>query len=91
MRRVPLQHQLLGAGQRGQQPLVVADFLKREAAALAVFEPLLGGLVAADGEGPYGGGHGLDVLAGVEVHALGGSFVAGLFYSAGAFAAGAGG
>ena len=41
--RVPLPHQPLGAGQGGQQALVVARLIKRQHPALAVLQPLLGG------------------------------------------------
>ena len=54
VRRVPRTHQFFSAGQGGQQALVVAHLVEDEGATLAVFQPLLDWLVAADGKGLYG-------------------------------------
>ncbi len=47
------------------------DVVEGEGAGDAVFEPLLGGLVAADVEVPCGGWHAVEVLVGVTPNTAG--------------------
>ena len=54
---VDLLHQADGLGERDDDLLVVGDVVLRERAALAVLEPLLADLVAADVEVPHVLGH----------------------------------
>ena len=59
-------HYFISHHQRLDYALVVEDVVEREGAGGAVFEPLLGGLVAADVEVPGGGGNAVEVLVGVN-------------------------
>jgi hypothetical protein len=64
-----LRHERARLGQRGDGALVVLDLVVRERAALAVFEPLLGHLIAANAELPDGRRDAVEVLLGVDVNA----------------------
>ena len=64
-------HEVRRVGEGRAEGAVVGDVVERQDAVLAVFQPLFGRAVAADGEGPGGRADALEILVAVDPHPAG--------------------